>query len=89
MPVGHCLYLPFRPADGIVRNRREGEDCFGAYCGEGNRIGCECGSRSAFETMKRLLSYLLLLPIYFLPEVYFAHDFPFVQIYSYLFSICS
>ena len=24
-----------------------------------------CGSRSAFETMKRLLSYLLLLPIYF------------------------
>ena len=25
----------------------------------------------------------------FLPEVYFAHDFPFVQIYSYLFSICS
>ena len=46
-------------------------------------------SRSAYETMKRLLSYLLLLPIYFLPEVHFAHDFPFVQIYSYLFSICS
>ena len=29
------------------------------------RIGCECGSRSAYEAMKRLLSYLLLLPIYF------------------------
>ena len=65
MPVGHCLYLPFRPADGIFRNRREGEDCFGAYCGESYRVGCEYGSRSAYEAMKRLLSYLLLLPIYF------------------------
>ena len=43
----------------------EGEDCFGAYCGESYRVGCECGSRSAYEAMKRLLSYLLLLPIYF------------------------
>ena len=28
-------------------------------------MGGEYGSRSAYEAMKRLLSYLLLLPIYF------------------------
>jgi len=33
--------------------------------GEGSGAGCELGSRSAYEAMKRLLSYLLLLPIYF------------------------
>lgn len=65
VPTGYRLYLSLRSAGGICRDRGEGKDGFGAADRResgGTRCGC---SGNPSEAMKRLFSYLLLLPIYF------------------------